>query len=84
MRMPLALVEPEFVTFLGTRFGSVRALHHISFLSRLNSVVEEALDRIINGTVSLASVSPQYFALVNMPNLLYMCITIIQTWDTTK
>lgn len=46
VRMPLALAEPGFVYDL--RQGvAIRSLHRISFLTRLNSIVEESLDRTI-------------------------------------
>ena len=46
VRMPLCLVEPMFLHEL--RQGvAIRSLHRLSFLSRLNSIVEEAVDRII-------------------------------------
>ncbi|KAL7487630.1 hypothetical protein ACHAW6_013214 [Cyclotella cf. meneghiniana] len=48
VRLPLCLAEPDYVCFLGAGYGSVRCLHRISFLARLNSVVEEATDRIIH------------------------------------
>lgn len=48
VRMPLTLAEPAFLYDL--RQGvAIRSLHRISFLSRVNSIVEEALDRTING-----------------------------------
>ncbi|KAL3787638.1 hypothetical protein HJC23_011786 [Cyclotella cryptica] len=48
VRLPLCLAEPDYVGFLGAAYGSVRCLHRISFLSRLNSIVEEATDRVIH------------------------------------
>jgi hypothetical protein len=42
-------VEPEYVSFLGTGYGAVRCLHRISFLARLNSIIEEATDRVVLG-----------------------------------
>ena len=48
VRMPLTLAEPAFLYDL--RQGvAIRSLHRLSFLSRLNSIIEEALDRTING-----------------------------------
>ena len=48
VRIPLTLAEPAFLYEL--RQGvAIRSLHRISFLSRLNSIMEEALDRTING-----------------------------------
>jgi hypothetical protein len=49
VRLPLCLVEPEYVSFLGTGYGAVRCLHRISFLARLNSIIEEATDRVVLG-----------------------------------
>jgi len=46
VRMPLTLIEPSFVYHL-TQGVAVRSLHRISFMARLNSIVEEALDRAI-------------------------------------
>lgn len=47
VRMPLCLVEPMFLHEL--RQGvAIRSLHRLSFLSRLNSLVEEAVDMIID------------------------------------
>ncbi|KAL7473004.1 hypothetical protein ACHAXS_013390 [Conticribra weissflogii] len=47
VRIPLILAEPAFVFEL--RNGvAIRSLHRLSFMSRLNSVIEEAIDRIIN------------------------------------
>lgn len=47
LRMPLCLAEPSFLYDL--RQGvAMRSLHRISFLSRLNSIIEEALDRTIS------------------------------------
>ena len=48
VRMPLTLAEPAFVFEL-RQGAAIRSLHRLSFLSRLNSVVEEAMDRIIIG-----------------------------------
>ena len=51
VRIPLILAEPAFVYEL--RNGvAIRSLHRLSFLSRLNCVIEEAMDRIISGTLS--------------------------------
>ncbi len=48
VRMPLTLAEPAFMYDL--RQGvAIRSLHRISFLSRLNTIFEEALDMIIYG-----------------------------------
>ena len=61
VRMPLTLIEPSFVYHL-TQGVAVRSLHRISFMARLNSIVEEALDRAILGERSvprLSNVSPQ-------------------------
>jgi hypothetical protein len=49
VRLPLCLVEPEYVSFLGAGYGAIRCLHRISFLARLNSLIEEAIDRVIDG-----------------------------------
>jgi len=46
VRMPLCLVEPMFLSEL-RQGAAIRSLHRLSFLSRLNSVVEVAVDRII-------------------------------------
>jgi len=47
VRMPLTLAEPAFLYDL--RQGvAIRSLHRLSFLSRLNSIIEEALDRTIH------------------------------------
>eukprot|EP00571_Detonula_confervacea_P013933 CAMPEP_0172304572 /NCGR_PEP_ID=MMETSP1058-20130122/5968_1 /TAXON_ID=83371 /ORGANISM="Detonula confervacea, Strain CCMP 353" /LENGTH=2415 /DNA_ID=CAMNT_0013015859 /DNA_START=210 /DNA_END=7457 /DNA_ORIENTATION=+ len=47
VRLPLTLAEPAFLYDL--RQGvAIRSLHRISFLSRLNSIIEEALDRTID------------------------------------
>ena len=47
VRMPLTLAEPAFMYDL--RQGvAIRSLYRISFLSRLNSIIEEALDRTIS------------------------------------
>ena len=48
VRMPLTLAEPAFVFEL-RQGAAIRSLHRLSFLSRLNIVVEEAMDRIIIG-----------------------------------
>jgi hypothetical protein len=48
VRMPLTLAEPAFMYDL--RQGvAIRSLHRISFLTRLNTIFEEALDRTIHG-----------------------------------
>mmetsp|Transcript_46337 Transcript_46337/g.69920 ORF Transcript_46337/g.69920 Transcript_46337/m.69920 type:complete len:365 (+) Transcript_46337:1341-2435(+) len=48
LRIPLCLAEPTFVSEL--RAGAAfRALRRFAFLSRLNSVVENALDDVLNG-----------------------------------
>lgn len=48
VRMPLTLAEPAFMYDL--RQGvAIRSLHKISFLSRLNTIFEEALDKTIAG-----------------------------------
>ncbi len=48
VRMPLTLAEPAFMYDL--RQGvAIRSLHRISFLSRLNTIFEEALDMTIEG-----------------------------------
>lgn len=48
VRIPLILAEPAFVFEL--RNGvAIRSLHRLSFMARLNGVIEEAIDRIING-----------------------------------
>ena len=48
VRIPLTLAEPSFIHDL--RQGvAIRSLHRLSFLARLNSTIEEALDRIIDG-----------------------------------
>ena len=60
LRMPLVLAEPAFLYDL--RQGvAIRSLHRISFLSRVNSIVEEALDRIINGMLLCTSVYQSLF-----------------------
>lgn len=47
VRMPLALAEPTFLYDL--RQGvAIRSLQRLSFLSRLNSIIEEVLDKAIN------------------------------------
>ena len=46
VRMPLCLVEPMFLSEL-RQGAAIRSLHRLSFLARLNSVVEVAIDRII-------------------------------------
>lgn len=46
VRMPLTLAEPSFVFDLRNGMA-VRSLHRISFLSRMNCVIEEAMDRVI-------------------------------------
>jgi len=47
VRIPLILAEPAFVFEL--RNGvAIRSLHRLSFMSRLNGVIEEAIDRIIS------------------------------------
>jgi len=47
VRMPLTLTEPTFVHDL--RQGvAIRSLHRISFLSRLNSIIHDAIDRTIS------------------------------------
>ena len=46
VRMPLCLVEPMFLSEL-RQGAAIRSLHRLSFLSRLNSLVEVAVDRII-------------------------------------
>jgi len=47
LRMPLVLAEPAFL--YDSRQGmAIRSLHRISFLSRLNYIIEEALDRTIS------------------------------------
>ena len=46
VRMPLCLVEPMFLSEL-RQGAAIRSLHRLSFLSRLNSVVEVAIDGII-------------------------------------
>lgn len=57
VRMPLTLAEPAFIWEL--RQGvAIRSLHRISFLSRLNSIIEEALDRTIDGKNVKPSVTP--------------------------
>ena len=54
VRMPLTLAEPAFLYDL--RQGvAIRSLHRISFLSRLNSIIEVALDRTISGKNVLVS-----------------------------
>ena len=65
VRLPLCLVEPEYVSFLFAKEGAVRCLHRISFLNRLNFLVEEATDSIIDGkndfTCSTRVFSHHYF-----------------------
>jgi SNF2 family DNA or RNA helicase len=47
VRMPLTLTEPTFMHDL--RQGvAIRSLHRISFLSRLNSIIHDAIDRTIS------------------------------------
>ena len=64
VRLPLCLVEPEYVSFLFAKEGAVRCLHRISFLNRLNSLVEEATDSIINGEIAQHK---------------YLCVTIFNS-----
>jgi SNF2 family DNA or RNA helicase len=47
VRMPLTLAEPSFMFDL-RQGAAIRSLHRISFLSRLNNIIEEALDRAIS------------------------------------
>jgi SNF2 family DNA or RNA helicase len=46
VRIPLTLAEPSFMFDL-RQGAAIRSLHRISFLSRLNNIIEEALDRAI-------------------------------------
>jgi hypothetical protein len=48
LRMPLTLAEPHFISEL--RGGAaLRALRRLAFLSRLNGIIERALDSVLSG-----------------------------------